>query len=333
MRVTSCIILLCSLLGSCQKPVNGPEYIFKFGHQGNERDIWHRAALHFALTLDSLSGGRIETRVYPSEQLGGELDMIRSIRAGIAEMTITAESMQNWAGITAFMAVPYLIRDSDHLRKVVEGDIGTEIAEEMIRTIGLRPIGYFERGPRHLTSNRPVLTPDDLGGMVLRVPNVPLFVRVWQALGAKPTPMTFSEVFTALQQGTVEAQENPFALIYSAGFFEVQRYLNLTGHVTGWTYMVIGENQFRELPEDLQENVLEAGKAARQYHEREFGRQEELLRRQLEERGMIFTQPDREAFRDKAEAAVLETLPEKYKPLYHKITTIKSDETDNQEGL
>ena len=333
MRVFLYIIILFTLVSSCRTPGESPEIILKFGHQGNEQDIWHRSALHFALTLDSLSGGRIETRVYPSEQLGGELDMIRSIRAGIAEMTITAESMQNWAGITAFMAVPYLIRDSDHLRKVVEGDIGTEIAEEMISTIGLRPIGYFERGPRHLTSNRPVLSPDDLGGMVLRVPNVPLFVRVWQALGAKPTPMTFSEVFTALQQGTVEAQENPFALIYSAGFYEVQRYLNLTGHVTGWTYVVIGERQFRGLPADLQGNVLEAGKAMQQYHQREFEKQEVLLRRQLEERGMIFIQPDKEAFRDKAESAVLEILPEKYKPLYHKITSIKSDDTDNKRGL
>ncbi len=120
--------------------------------------------------------------------------------------------------------------------------------------------------------------------MIIRVPNVPVFVRVWQELGAKPTPMTFSEVFTALQQGTVDAQENPFALIYSAGFHEVQRYLNLTGHVTGWTYVVIGEAQFRKLPFDLRNKVLEAGRLMQIYHEREFEKQEEFLRKEQEQR-------------------------------------------------
>jgi TRAP-type transport system periplasmic protein len=331
MRNSLYIIILISLIGACQKPGGGPEYIIKFGHQANEQDVWHKSALYFARIVDSLSEGRIEVRVYPSEQLGGELDMIRSIRAGIVEMTITGESMQNWAGITAFLAIPYLIRDPDHLRMVVGGEIGREIDREMINTIGLRPVGYFERGPRHLTSNRPVNKPEDLAGMVLRVPNVPLFVKVWQALGAKPTPMTFSEVFTALQQGTVEAQENPFALIYSAGFYEVQRYLNLTGHVTGWTYVVIGEKQFTALPGDLQVLVLEAGKAMQEYHEREFGEQERLLRKHLEDRGMIFTETDTEAFREKAETAVLEIIPDEYKPLYHKITRMKQDETGHQE--
>jgi TRAP-type transport system periplasmic protein len=328
MRISK-YILLCLLIFSC-RPKDGPEYIIRFGHQANEQDIWHRSALHFARTLDSLSGGRTEVRIYPSEQLGGELDMIRSIRSGIVEMTITGESMQNWEKITAFLAVPYLIRDSGHLRQVVGGEIGEEIASGMISTIGLRPVGYFERGPRHLTSNRPVYTPTDLGGMVLRVPNVPLFVRVWQALGAKPTPMTFSEVFTALQQGTVDAQENPFALIYSAGFYEVQKYLNLTRHVTGWTYVVIGEKQFRALPGDLQQMVLESGKAMQRYHEREFEEQERRLRLQLEEKGMIFIEPDIAAFREKAEEALLDIIPGDFRSLYFRITHIGSENENNE---
>ena len=332
MRNLSFFFLILIFFATCRNSAEGPEYILRLGHQANEQDIWHRSALHFAHVLDSLSDGRIEVRVHPAEQLGPELDMIRSIRAGVVEMTITGESMQNWAGITALLAVPYLIRDSEHLKQVVEGEIGQEIADEMIRKIGVRPVGYFERGPRHLTSNRPVTKPEDLGGIILRVPNVPLFVQVWQALGAKPTPMTFSEVFTALQQGTVEAQENPFALVYSAGLFEVQKYLNLTNHVTSWIYVVIGEKQFQSLPEDLQQKVLEAGKLMQQYHEKEFVKQEELLRFQLEDKGMLFIEPDLEAFRKKAEAAVLKALPEAYRPLYKKITELgienETDEAD-----
>lgn len=333
MRILTYIVTLIVLLTSCKESGDEPDYIFRFGHQGNEQDVWHRSAMYMSHLLDSLTKGRIELRVYPSEQLGDELDMIRSIRAEIADMTITGESMQNWTGITALLAVPYLIRDSDHLRQIVEGDIGRQISGEMINTIGIRPLCYFERGPRHLTSNRPVHSPDDLEGMILRVPNVPLFVRVWQSLGAKPTPMTFSEVFTALQQGTVDAQENPFALIYSAGFFEVQKYINLTQHVTSWTYVVVGEKQFQALPRDLQDIVLEAGKLTQQYHEIEFLKQEKLLRQQLESKGVIFIEPDIEAFRQKAKAAVMDALPEKYQPLYLEIIQLNSKDAANESDL
>ncbi len=324
MRSFFIIILLYLGLVSCQKPAEGPEYILRLGHQANEKDIWHLSALHFAHVLDSLSGGRIEVQVFPSEQLGAELDIVRSIRAGIVEMTITGESMQNWSGITALLAVPYMIKDSEHLKQVVEGETGQEIAGEMIREIGLRPVGYFERGSRHLTSNRPVTHPDELNGLILRVPNVPLFVNVWQALGAKPTPMAFSEVFTALQQGTVEAQENPFALIYSAGLYEVQQYLNLTRHVNSWIYVVIGEKVFQSIPADLQQDVLMAGKLMQQYHEAVFIQQENYLRMQLKDEGMKFVEPDIDAFRLQANDAVLQAIPSEYLPLYNRITEINN---------
>ena len=313
------------LVISCQKRNDGPEYILKFGHQANEQDVWHRSAMQFAHVLDSISAGRIEVRVFPSEQLGAELDIIRLIRAGVAEMTITAESMQNWAEITAFCAIPYLIHDSHHLKQVMDGYAGEKISAEMISKIGLRPIAYFERGPRHLTSNRPIMTPADLNGLVLRVPNVPVFIQVWRSLGAKPTPMAFSEVFTALQQGTVEAQENPFSLIYSAGFFEVQKYVNLTSHVRGWTNVVIGEKNFKSMPKELQDAILEAGKSMQEFHEQEFGNHEQVLRQRLEEKGMVFIEPDVDAFREKAGEIVLQTLPESLRPFYYEIVNMNNN--------
>ena len=249
------ILLTISLFTACTK--SNSRVILRFGHQANESDIWHKSALKFKECAEELSHGEIEVRVYPSEQLGKERDLIRSIQAGIVDMTTTGESMQNWAPITAFCAIPYLIKDSEHLKKVVEGPVGEKIAIDMINDIGLRPIAYFERGARNLTSNRPISSPDDLKGIILRVPNVPIFVKTWAALGAKPTPMTLSEVFTGLQQGTIEAQENPFALINSTGLYEVQKYLNLTEHVIGWVYIVIGEEKYQSLPKNLQEIIIQ----------------------------------------------------------------------------
>ena len=313
------LLLFLCLLQSCQTPEDSEKVTLKLGHNANDNDIWHQSVQYFAHIADSLSGGEIEVRVYPSEQLGKETDMIRSIEAGIDDMTISGETMQNWAQITAFSGMPYLIRDFDHLNEVVTGPIGDKIAAAMISKMGLRPLAYFARGPRHLTSNRPIRTPDDLQGIILRVPSVPVSVKTWEALGAKPTPMTFSEVFTALQQGTVEAQENPFALIHTAGFYEVQKYVNLTGHVIGWVYVMIGEEQFQELKPEHQEVILQAGEAMQEYHEKLFLEQEESLRKSLKEKGMEFIEVDMEAFQKKAAAAVLENIAEPLKPMYKEI--------------
>lgn len=317
LHITTYFILVICLFYSCIE--RNPPTILRFGHQANESDIWHKSSLKFKKLVEELSDGEIEVRVYPAEQLGKERDMIRSIKAGIVDMTTTGESMQNWSNITAFCAVPYLIKNSDHLKKVVDGPIGSQISTEMINDIGLRPVAYFERGARNLTSNRPISTPDDLKGIIIRVPNVPIFVNTWNELGAKPTPMTFSEVFTALQQGTVEAQENPFALINSAGFYEVQKYVNLTEHVIGWVYVVIGEAKFQSLSNDLQQVIIKAGKLTQEYHQELFKAEERYLREELEKKGMILHAVDKAAFQEKASKAVKESLPSELIKIYEEI--------------
>ena len=319
------IFLLSLLISNCGKNNSNKSttYTLKFGHLANENHVWHKAALKFAELVRQKSNGRIEVKVYPNEQLGKELDMITGILAGTVDMTITGESLQNWAPKVAMCAVPYLIRDSEHLAKVAGGEIGKEIEEEMIDKIGLRPIAWFERGARNLTSNRPIRHPDDLKGIILRVPNVPLFVKAWSALGAKPTPMAFSEVFTSLQQGTIEAQENPYALIYSAGFYEVQKYINLTEHVIGWIYVVIGEKQFQALPTDLQQVILEAGKEMQDYEHQLFLEDQKRLIKELKAKGMQFIEVDKEAFMERAKDAVFNSLTPEQRDLYLRIEAIK----------
>lgn len=257
--------------------------------------------------------------IYPSEQLGTERDMIRSIKAGIADMTTTGESLQNWAPVAALCAVPYLIRDSAHLQRVIDGPIGQKISDEVIKETGLRPLAFLKRGARELTSNRPIRTPADLKGIILRLPNVPLSVKMWQALGAKPTPMALSEVFTALQQGTIEAEENPFAIINSSGFYEVQKYINLTDHVYGWVFVVIGEKQFEALPDEDQKLLIRAGKDMQTYHAKLFDQEEAELRKELKDHGMTFVKVDKEAFSEQAAPVVLNSLPASVKPLYYQI--------------
>ncbi|MDF3920435.1 TRAP transporter substrate-binding protein [Salinicola sp. LHM] len=306
-----------TLLGS--QAVMAADYTLKFGHLANEQNIWNKAALKFKELVETNSEGRIEVQVFPNEQLGSEMDVINSIQLGTADMTITGESLQNWAPKAAMMAVPYLFRDSDHMRKAVEGDVGKQIEAQITERTGLVPLAWFERGPRELTSNRPIKTPDDLDGLRIRVPNVPLFVDTWEALGARPTPMAFSEVFTSLQQNTIEAQENPLSLIESASFNEVQQYVDMTDHVRSWIYVVIGKQKLESMPDDLQTVVRDAASEMQAYEEKLFVEDQQRLEQALKDKGMEFVEVDQAAFAKKAEPAVLDSLNDEQKSLYEAI--------------
>jgi tripartite ATP-independent transporter DctP family solute receptor len=302
------------------------EYTLKLGHLGNEDHSWHKASLKFAEEIEKLSGGRVVCQVFPNEQLGNELDTIQLIHTNAAHMVITGESMQNWAPKCALIAVPYMVRDMDHLTNVLTSDIGREIEQDIIDKVKLRPVSAFVRAPRNLTSSRPITKPGDLNGFKIRVPNVPLFVAVWEAFGAKPTPMAFSEVFTSLQQNVIDGQENPLDLIRSGSLYEVQKYVNLTEHVYGWIYLVIGEDFFQKLPPDLQKAVLDAGKTAEIYERELFLADVAANETFLKEHGMEFLTVDKAAFGALAAPAVeefLKTKPADVLELYKKIVEMK----------
>ncbi len=300
-----------------------PEFTLKLGHLANTEHTWHKGSVKFAELVEQKTGGRVVVQVFPSEQLGKEMEVIGNIQSGIVDMLITGESMMNWAPLCGLIAVPYMIRDSAHMEKIVEGEIGQAIEKEVIEKVRLRPVAWFERGARNLTSNREIKKPEDLNGLKLRVPNVPLFVATWEALGAKPTPMAFSEVFTSLQQGIIDGQENPYDLIKSASFFEVQKFVNKTEHVRGWIYLVIGEDRFQSMPEDIRKAVLEAGKEAQAYERELFRAEQNQLIKDLQDKGMTFVEVDKAAFMKAAEPAVLGFLSPELQEMYKKIIAIQ----------
>jgi TRAP-type transport system periplasmic protein len=286
----------------------------KLGHLANEENTWHKAAVKFGEELSALTDGRIEVEVFPNESLGKEIDVINGMQLGTADMTITGESLQNWAPMAALLAVPYAYDSLEEMDTVASGEIGDRIEQQIVEKAQIRPIAYFARGPRNLTSNRPIKTPEDLNGLRMRVPNVPLFVKVWETLGAQPAPMAFSEVFTSLQNGTIEAQENPLALIQSASFAEVQDYVNLTEHVRSWIYLTISEQTWNQLSPEDQQAVLEAARRAQEYERELFMAEEEKLAEELKAAGMEFVDSDEAAFAAKAKDAVLANVNEEIRP-------------------
>lgn len=324
---TKCVLLVVFLLlfVNCQPKTPEPEFLFRAALLVNEDHTWYKAFQHFGERIEERSKGRIKVQVYPSEQLAKEIEAVRMIQAEVIEMTTTGSTLTNWFELAAFCELPFLMRDSIAMNRYLKGPIGKLMKEEMIAKAGLRALGHFERGPRHLTSNRPIKHPDDLKGLIIRVPNVPAFVTTWSALGAKPTPMSFSEVFTSLQQGTIEAQENPFALINNAGFAEVQNYLNLTGHVMSWVYPVIGEKQFQKLPTDLQQLVLEAGKEMQAYEHRLFLENEKSVQDELKAKGMQFIEVDKKAFAKKCEQAIYDSLSPEMQKIFDQLKKAQNE--------
>lgn len=291
----------------------------KLGHLANEENTWHKASVKFGEELKTLTGGRIEVEVYPNESLGKEIDLINGMQLGTADMTITGESLQNWAPMAALLAIPYAYKSLEHMDEVAGGDVGDKIEAQIIEKAQIRPIAYFARGPRNLTSNREIKSPDDLNGLKLRVPNVPLFVDVWKTLGAQPTPMAFSEVFTSLQNGTIDGQENPLALIKSANFNEVQKFVNKTEHVRSWIYLTISEITWAKLSEDDQKAVMEAASRAQAYERELFTADEVKLAEDLQAAGMTFVDVDADAFATKARDAVLANVSEEIRPTVEEI--------------
>lgn len=309
------LLLSVGVLFQCSAPKQA-EYHFRASLWANEEHTWYKAFLYFAQLLEERSDGRIKLEVYPSEQLAKEIESIRLIQAEAIEMTVTASLLSNWVEIAAFCELPFLLRDSTDKNALLYGPLGEQIKAEILDKTGLRPVAVFERGPRHLTSNRPIKHPDDLQGLILRVPSVPSFVTAWSAMGAKPTPMAFSEVFTSLQQGTIEAQENPFELILNAGFPEVQKYVNLTEHVMSWSYPVVGEKQFQRLPADLKKIFLEAAIEMQAYERKLFLDSEKEVQDELKARGMEFVEVDKDAFAAKCEEAIYNSLSPEIQSLY-----------------
>jgi TRAP-type transport system periplasmic protein len=323
-------ILAASLLltacgsGDSEKAGGSKDVIkWKFGHLADENHIWHKTAQKFEELVEEKTDGGIDISIYPNNSLGGETDTINAIQSGTADMVISGETLQNWAPKAALMAVPYAFRDLDHVKTVVEGEIGGEIEKEITEKAGLTPLYYHTRAPRNLTSNKEIKSPEDLKGFSMRVPNVPLFLKVWEAAGAKPQVMDFNEVFTGLQQGVIDGQENPVDLIKSGALYEVQDYVNRTEHVYSWIYILVGNKQFDALNDEQKKAVTEAAAEAQKYGAELYDKEIAQIEKDLEKEGMKFVDVDQDAFREAMIPAIKSTLkPEQYE-LYEKILETK----------
>ena len=300
----------------------GGTYEINIGHINDERDSWHQGSLKFKEYVEANSNGQISCTVYPNSQLGPEVDMIQNIlsEGGLA-IAYTGESMQTYEPDLGMIGMPYLIQSDEQMEKVLTGAPGEKFAS-LMESAGMKVLGYFTRGPRYITSVKKLTCVADCKNLVIRTPQSAMTVAAFEAIGAKPTPMALSEVFTSLQQGTIEAQENPLAMIQTQSFYEVCDYLILTAHLRAWVYIAIGKTIYDKLPDDLKK-VVEDGAAEAQAYEHElFLDNEENYYNLLQEEGMEFVEVDQQEFADAMVAGVMEVLTDSQKQIYEEIEAL-----------
>lgn len=242
--------------------------VIKVGHGANDKYHMHRALLHFEELVEAGSKGEIDVQIFPSSQMGPDREMIESVQTGILEMAVSPSSFfAGWDPAFAVIELPYMYASKDIALDVLNGEAGDKMLSRL-EDQGLVGLGWLENGLRHVTNNvRPIVTPADLEGVKLRTMKVPAHVDTFTALGANPTPMNFGEVYSALQQGVIDGQENPIALIDSQRFYEVQKHVSLTAHVFTVYIPVISQDFFSGLSDEYQALVKTSMQAAAEHQQ------------------------------------------------------------------
>ena len=252
---------------------------------------YNQAANKFAELVKQRSQGRIEVKVYPDGQLGkGERELLEAIQQGTLDIYVGSTApLSGFSPSMGILDIPFLFRDYAHADKVLDGPIGLSLLKELEKA-NLKGLAFWENGFRNLTNSKlAVKTPDDAKGLKIRTQENKIHLTAWKAAGVNPVPMAWGEVYGALQQKTIDGQENPVAVIHSAKLNEVQKYLSMTQHVYSPAVLIVSAKKWQAIPPADQEMLLKTALEVAQF-ERKLGRDaEEKQVAELTARGMTVT--------------------------------------------
>jgi tripartite ATP-independent transporter DctP family solute receptor len=294
MKETKIAVLVLLALGLSGNAAAQME--LKLGHVGEPGSLIGAAADEFARRANARLGGKAKVVVYGSSQLGGDKEMMQKLKLGTIDMVEPSTIMSSEADIFGVFEMPYLVKSRDHMKRIERELFWSKIEPEAQKK-GVKVLAVWENGFRHITNNKhPINTPADLSGIKLRVPEGKWRVKMFQAYGANPSPMKFSEVFTALQTGVMDGQENPFAQIASAKFYEVQKYLSLTGHVYTPSYLVVGTKKWPSYPAGVRKILEVTAKETQAYVYEKAAKDDEDLLVKMKAAGIQINNANKDAF-------------------------------------
>lgn len=307
-------LLLACLLLMATAGTAGAQIKLRFAHTIAPEDSQNLAVVEFTKRVAEKTNGAIQIDIFPSGQLGNDPKLLEGIKLGTIDMGMTGNPFFSaFAPEMNVLDLPYLFQGYDHVYKVVDGPIGTEILRAVEKN-GMKGLGSLEIGFRDLTNSRhPVKVPEDMKGLKIRTTPNPAHMEAFRLLGANPVPMPFTEVYLALKTGTVDGQENPITLIEAMKFYEAQKYISLTHHAYTVTNVVMNLKKYQELKPEYQKALHEALHEAAVWQRR--------LDREIEGRALakmkaaglqVEEKPDVEAFRKVVADAVAEDYVKKF---------------------
>lgn len=225
----------------------------KFGHVGAPGSLFDVCTKEFAKRANAKLGDKATVQAFGSSQLGNDRELLRKLKLGTVTFALPSTVLSSVVDVFGLFEMPFLVKDRNHMRKIRDKIVFPKMLPDVEKQ-GYQILAVWENGFRHITNNkRPINVPADLQDLKLRTPKGAWRVKMFKTYGANPTPMAFSEVFVALQTGVIDGQENPYAQIYPAKFYEVQKYLSITGHVYTPAYVITGKTAFAKLPSDVQQ--------------------------------------------------------------------------------
>ncbi len=319
MLLTSCLLIAAMALSGCggaekkpeAKPAAGPQTI-KLAHVVNEKDGFHIAALKFKELVEARTKGAVKVEVFPNASLGDERTLIEGMQIGtIAMGVITNGPVANFLPEIAAFEMPFMFASPEEAYKVLDGPVGQKVLAKL-DAINLKGLAYAERGFRNLTNSKKVVkTPADMAGLKIRVMENPVYIDTFKTLGTNAVPMAWTEALTALQQGTIDGQENPINVIYSFKLNETQKYLTMTKHSYAPALFLMSKKVFGSFNKETQDILMKAAQEAA-VHERKWNAEQlaEQLKA-LKEKGMQITDPDTAAFQ-----AAVKPVYDKYGPKF-----------------
>ena len=270
-----------------------------FAHVYEPELPYHQEAVWAANEIARRTDGRYTIEVYPASQLGNESEIAESLTLGTVDMIYAGAAFLGGSyGPISIAEAPFIYRDFDHWLAFSESPLMDDLAGGYREATGHHIISPLYYGARHITSNKPIRTPADMRGLTIRVPDAPLYLLFPRAVDANPTPVAFAEVYLALQQGVVEAQENPLPTIRGMAFYEVQDYINLTGHMVNTLMTIVRGDLWDSMSAEDRQIFTEVFTEACLRSSHEVYRQEQELGEWFEAQGLTVLEVDKQPFMD-----------------------------------
>lgn len=267
----------------------------KFGHAGAPGSLFEASVDNFAACVNDAIGDAVEVQTFGSSQLGKDKELLQKLKLGQVDFSLPSSVMSSVDDSFGIFEMPYIISNRDHMSRV-QGEM-MDVFQNAANANGYHIVGLAEDGFRNITNNvRPINVPADLAGIKLRTPNGVWRVKMFKEYGANPTPMAFSDVFTALQTGVIDGQENLYAQIASAKFQEVQKYLSVTGHVYTPAYILMSKRKYESLSGDIQSGLTECANKTQDFTYKKAAELEASLLKVIEDAGVAVKNADKAAF-------------------------------------